>query len=35
MITVYDDIMTDNDSKEFIDYYENNIDKEYLSLIHI
>ena len=29
MITVYDDIMTDNDSKEFIDYYENNIDKEY------
>lgn len=29
MITVYDDIMTDDDSKEFIDYYENNIDKEY------
>jgi hypothetical protein len=28
MIVVYNDIMTDHESKEFIEYYENNMNKE-------
>lgn len=35
MIVVYNDIMTNKDSDEFIEYYKNNVEKEYVETDNI